>query len=50
MLERIILAAIATLCIYLFLQLGTKQPQPTFLGGSLTKTTNFLYSLPVFSR
>ena len=50
MLERIILAAIATLCIYLFLQLGSKQPQSSFLGGSLTKTSNFLYHFPAFSR
>ncbi len=48
MLERIILAAIATLCIYLFLQLGTKPTQPTFFGGSFTKTPNFIYNFPLF--
>lgn len=48
MLERIILAAIATFCIYLFLQLGTKQSQPAFFGESLTRAPDFIHNFPLF--
>lgn len=50
MLERIILAAIATLCIYLFLHLGAKQSQSSFVGGSLAKSGSFLSNFSAFSR
>jgi hypothetical protein len=50
MFERIILAAITTLCIYLFLQLGEKQPQPVFFGGNFSNPPHFIYNIPFFSR
>lgn len=50
MLERIILAAIATFCIYLFLNTGTKPSKPVIWGGEFSKIPNFIYSIPLFSR
>jgi hypothetical protein len=50
MIERFLLAAIATLCFYLFLQLGNNTTKPSFLGNGLTQIPNFIYSIPMFSR
>lgn len=50
MLERIVLAAIVTFCVYLFINLGEKSSQPAFVGGRLTRTTDLLNSIPLLSK
>ena len=48
--ERLVLASVATLCIYLFLNLGNKPTQPNFIGQSLIKTPHVIFNIPLFSR
>ena len=48
--ERLLLAAIATLCFYLYLNLGSSNPQPSFFGKSLTKAPNFIFNIPILNR
>ena len=48
--EKLILAAVATCCFYLFLQLGGNTPESNLFGGNLTKTPSFIFNLPLFSR
>lgn len=48
--ERLILAGIATFCIYLFLHLGNNSKQPGFIGQSFTHTPHFIFNIPLFSR
>jgi hypothetical protein len=50
MIERFLLAAIATFCFYLFFQLGSNTEKPGFLGNGLTQMPNFAYSTPLISR
>ena len=48
--ERLILAGVATFCIYLFLNLGNKPTQPNFIGQNLIKTPPIIFNLPLFYR
>ena len=48
--ERLILAAVATFCFYLFLQLGDNTPQSNLFGRNLTKAPNFIFNIPILSR
>ena len=48
--ERLILAGIATFCIYLFLHLGNNSKQPSFIGQSFTQAPHFIFNIPLFSR
>lgn len=50
MLERIVLAAIATVCVYLFLNLGENPSQPALVGNRLTQTQNLFNNIPFFSK
>jgi len=49
MLERIMLAAIVTFCIYLFLQLSGKPSKSAFFDDHIGKVPKFVSELPVFS-
>ncbi len=48
--ERLILAAVATFCFYLFLHLGDNTPQSNLFGRNLTKAPNFIFNIPILSR
>jgi len=48
--ERIILAGIATFCIYLFLNLGNNSSQTGFLRQNLLETTHLALDIPLSSR
>ncbi len=48
--ERLILAAVATFCFYLFLHLGGNAPQSNLIGRNSTKAPNFIFNIPIFSR
>ena len=48
--ERLVLAVVATFCIYLFLNLGNNSKQPSFIGQSLTEGSHFIFNIPFFSR
>lgn len=48
--ERIILAGIATFCLYLFLNLGSNSTQTGFLRQSLLKTTHLILEIPLSPR
>lgn len=48
MLERLLLAGVATFCIYLFLHIGNST-QPIY-GQNLTKTPHLIFNIPFFSR
>jgi hypothetical protein len=48
--ERLVLAGIATFCIYLFLHLGNNSTQPKLIGQSLIKPPHFIFNLPLLSR
>jgi hypothetical protein len=51
MIERLVLAVVATLCFYLFFsQVGDNLSQSSFLGKGLSKTPNLIFNIPVFSR
>ncbi len=53
MLERIVLAAIVTFCVYLYLNInniGEKPPRSSFIGGKFTHTPNLLRNTPFFTR
>lgn len=50
MLERLLLAGVATFCIYLFLPIGNNSTQPSFYGQSLTKAPHLIFNLHLFSR
>ena len=48
--ERLILAVVATFCIYLFLHLGNSSTKPQFLGQKLTNASHFIFNIPLLSR
>ncbi len=51
MLEKFLLAAFATFCVYLFfLQIGGELSQPTFVGNSFSKTSNLMFNIPNLLR
>jgi uncharacterized membrane protein YjjB (DUF3815 family) len=50
MIERFLLAAIATFCFYLFFQLGNNTTKPALLGNGLTQVPNFAYSTPIIPK
>jgi hypothetical protein len=51
MIERLLLATVATLCFYFFfLQLGDNLSQPNFFGKGLSRTSNLMFNIPAFSR
>ena len=50
MLERLLLAGVATFCMYLFLHIGNSYTQPSFYGQRLTQAPHFIFNLPLFSR
>ncbi len=47
--ERIILAGIATFCIYLFLNVGNNSKQTGFLKQSFLRTTHLVLEIPLSS-
>ena len=46
--ERLLLAVIATLCFYLFLNFGTSSPQSSIFGKNITKAPSFIFNIPIF--
>ena len=48
--ERLVLAGVATFCIYLFLNLSSKPTQPNVVGQNLISTPHVIFNLPLFSR
>ncbi len=48
--EKLILAAVATVCFYLFLHLGGNTPQSKLFGRNLTKAPSFIFNIPILSR
>ena len=48
--ERLLLAAIATLCFYLFLNFGTGNSQPSLFGKTITRAPSLIFNIPIFNR
>ena len=48
--ERIILAGVATFCIYLFLNAGSKSTQTGFVGQDLLSTTYLVFEIPLTAQ
>ena len=50
MLEKFLLAVIATLCFYLFFQMGNTAPKSDSLGNNLVRVSSFFTKNLIFSH